>query len=162
MPEHSERTIGAALLDQTIVAGIGNYLRAEILFLCQIDPWRKVQELTQPELDSLCQIIPQIARRAYETAGVTASEVDRSRMQQDSTLVYRLGSEFGNRHYVFRRTNLPCLRCATPIRQQKQVVHAQDDEEKTRIIYFCPTCQNTSIPLPSRRKKNRPTITASA
>jgi endonuclease VIII len=48
---------------------------------------------------------------------------DRTRMQHDPTLVYRLGSEFGNRHYVYHRTNLPCLRCETPIRQQKQMIH---------------------------------------
>lgn len=149
------RTIGAALLDQSIVAGIGNYLRAEILFLCQIDPWRNVNELTESELHRLCEMIPQIARRAYETGGVTASDPDRFRMEHDRTLVYRLGSEFGSRHYVFRRTNLPCLRCSTPIRQQKQVVHSDEAEEKTRIIYFCPTCQNPSIDLPPRRAKAR-------
>ncbi|MER3477781.1 MAG: hypothetical protein C4287_16450, partial [Leptolyngbya sp. ERB_1_2] len=153
--DHLDRTIGAVLLDQSSLAGIGNYLRAEILFLCQIDPWRNVSELTELELHQLCEMIPQIARRAYETGGSTVSDADRARMRQDDTLVYRLGSEFGTRHYVFRRMNLPCLRCGTSIRQQKQVIHADAADEKTRIIYFCPTCQNPSIDLPPRRTKSR-------
>ncbi len=149
------RPIGAALLDQSIAAGIGNYLRAEILFLCRLDPWRQVGELSQPELDQLCQVLPQVARRAYETGGVTVSDSERRLMQRDASLVYRLGSEFGNRHYVFRRTNLPCLRCGTPIRQQKQAIHHDGMEEKTRIIYFCPVCQNPSIDLKPLRSKPR-------
>ncbi len=153
----TERTIGAALLDQTILAGVGNYLRAEILFLCQLDPWRKVCDLTEAELHQLSQTIAQVAHRAYQTGGVTVSDADQLRMQHDPALVYRLGSEFGSRHYVFRRTNLPCLRCGTPIRQQKQIVHADHENEKTRIIYFCLTCQNPSIDLKPRRTKTRST-----
>ena len=40
--ENSDRTIGAALFDQQILAGIGNYLKAEILFDCRLDLWRKI------------------------------------------------------------------------------------------------------------------------
>lgn len=153
---HVDRTLGAALLNQSIAAGIGNYLRAEILFLCQLDPWRHVDDLTEPELDRLCEIIPQVARRAYETGGFTVSELDRARMQTDPALVYRLGSEWGTRHYVFRRTNLPCLRCGTLIRQQKQIVHTDGaGQDKTRIIYFCPVCQNVAIASKPRAKKAR-------
>ncbi|WP_088888930.1 Fpg/Nei family DNA glycosylase [Leptolyngbya ohadii] len=148
-----DRTIGAALLDQSIAAGIGNYLRAEILFLCQLDPWRRVGDLTEQNLHQLCQTVPQVARRAYETGGFTVSDLDRTRMQQDPGLVYRSGSEWGTRHYVFRRTNLPCLRCNTPIRQQKQLVRTDGTEEKTRIIYFCPVCQQVSINLKPRSTK---------
>src|SRR6185437_3016783 len=43
--EHNEETIGAALLNQRIVAGLGNYLRAEILFNCKLNPWLTVGEL---------------------------------------------------------------------------------------------------------------------
>ncbi|MCU0569441.1 MAG: hypothetical protein MUF49_23045 [Oculatellaceae cyanobacterium Prado106] len=161
-PEQVQRSLGAALLEQSIVAGIGNYLRAEILFLCRLDPWKQVGDLTPSEFEQLCQMIPQIAQRAYETAGVTVLEGDRVRMQQDASLVYRLGSEFGSHHYVFRRTNLPCLRCATPIRQQKQQVNPDTKDEKTRIIYFCPVCQNTSIPLKTPRTKSRSTVKSSA
>ncbi|HEY9849166.1 MAG TPA: DNA-formamidopyrimidine glycosylase family protein [Leptolyngbyaceae cyanobacterium] len=109
--ENSDRAIGAALLDQQIIAGIGNYLRAEILFNCRLDPWRKVADLTGEELERLIHSIPLMAQRAYATGGFTVSDEARTRLQNDPSLVYTPGSEYGTRHYVFRRTNLPCLEC---------------------------------------------------
>lgn len=156
-PENSDRTIGAALLDQQIVAGIGNYLRAEILFDCRIDPWRRVADLTTDDLERLSNSIPQLAWRAYLTGGVTVSDEVRSRFKTDPSLVYQPGSEYGMRHYVFRRTNLPCLLCSTTIRQLRQVTRTDEEGEKTRIIYFCPTCQGTKVELKKPgRKRTRP------
>lgn len=152
-PENLDRPIGAALLDQQIVAGIGNYLRAEILFDCRLDPWKKVADLTPDDLERLCNTIVLMAQRAYSTGGITVSPDDRRRLLNDRALVYRLGSDFGSRHYVFRRTNLPCLRCSNTIRQLRQVTRSDLEEEKTRIIYFCPTCQNTQVELTKARSK---------
>ena len=56
-PEQSQRTIGTALLDRQTLAGIGNYLRAEILFDCRLDPWRKIADLTADELERLIHSI---------------------------------------------------------------------------------------------------------
>ena len=71
--------------------------------------------------------------------------------------MYAPGREYGTRHYVYRRTNLPCLVCGTLIRQKRQVTRQQDEtedgEEKERIIYFCPCCQNTTVELPKIKKK---------
>jgi formamidopyrimidine-DNA glycosylase len=164
LPENIERDIGVALLDQRIAAGIGNYLRAEILFHCRLDPFRKVGTLTAAELDCLAQSTAWIARQAFEQNGVTISDEWRARMQNDDSLVYpgKQRRETAARHAVFRRTNLPCLVCGGPIRQLRQVTYvAGDDEdgsltsaiEKSRIIYFCPRCQNTKVEL----KKPRPT-----
>jgi endonuclease-8 len=66
-------------------------------------------------------------------------------MANDPTLVYAPGREYGTRHLVFRRTNLSCLRCGEKIRQlrQKTIQLQEDDEERTRIVYFCAKCQGT-------------------
>ena len=140
--EHEEETIGAALLNQRIVAGLGNYLRAEILFNCKLNPWLTVGELTQRNLSCLSKTIPRLTRDAYER-GATAAEEDRKRMASDPSLVYQPGREYGTRHMVFRRTNLPCLRCGEKIRQlrQKTIQDQDDEEERTRIVYFCAKCQ---------------------
>lgn len=151
-PEHRARTIGAALLDQTIAAGIGNYLRAEILFVCRLDPWRVVADLTPDDLDCLSQTIPQMADQTYRT-GSPITEDLREQMRGDEALVYRPGSDWGTRHAVFRRTNLPCLVCGDTVRQQRQFTHTSDEGDKERIIYFCPTCQRTSQPLKPIRKR---------
>jgi len=140
--EHQDETIGAALLNQRIVAGLGNYLRAEILFNCKLNPWLTIGEITQRKLDCLLKAVPRLARDAYERSA-TASEEDRKRMASDPSLVYQPGREYGTRHLVFRRTNLPCLRCGEKIRQlrQKTRLAEDDEEERTRIVYFCAKCQ---------------------
>lgn len=160
-PEFHDVTIGAALLNQRILAGLGNYLRAEVLFSCRLDPWRKVGALTKRDLRCLSKTAPALARRAYEHSA-TASDAERERMRADPALVYQAGREYGTRHLVFRRTNLPCLSCGEPIKQLRQKTVPQeirvetstgkaprkrivdDDvepEERTRIVYYCAKCQ---------------------
>jgi formamidopyrimidine-DNA glycosylase len=143
--EHKDETIGAALLNQRIVAGLGNYLRAEVLFNCKLNPWRTVADLTQRNLSCLSKSIPALTRDAYKR-GATAAEEDRKRMASDPSLVYQPGREYGTRHMVFRRTNLPCLRCGEKIRQlrQRTIQNQEDEEERTRIVYFCAKCQGTN------------------
>jgi len=158
-PEQSQRTIGAALLDRQIVAGISNYLRAEILFDCRLDPWRKIADLTAEELERLIHSIPLMAQRAYTTGGFTVSDEARTRLINDPSLVYTPGSEYGTRHYVFRRTNLPCLECGSTIRQLRQVTRADEEGDKTRIIYFCPTCQRTNVELKKSKSKRKAVAT---
>lgn len=144
--EHKGEIIGAALLNQGIVAGLGNYLRAEVLFDCRLNPWLAVGELTQRELSCLSKTIPRLTRASYER-GATAADQDRERMANDPSLVYQPGREYGTRHLVFRRTNLPCLRCGEKIRQlrQKTIQLQKDEEERTRIVYFCPRCQRVEV-----------------
>jgi len=140
--EHNDESIGAALLNQGIVAGLGNYLRAEVLFNCKLNPWLTVGDLTQRNLGCLSKAIPRLTRDAYER-GATAAEEDRKRMASEPSLVYQPGREIGTRHLVFRRTNLPCLRCGEKIRQlrQKTIRSQEEEEERTRIVYFCARCQ---------------------
>jgi len=150
--KNRKTSIGAALLNQEIVAGLGNYLRAEVLFACRIDPWKTIGQLNQRELDCLIRAIPKLSRRSY-ISGATARPSDRERMKGDPSLVYQVGREYGTRHMVFRRTNLPCLRCGETIRQQRQVTHSVGDEERDRIVYFCRKCQNVDEPDKASRRR---------
>lgn len=164
LPENMGRDIGVALLDQRIAAGIGNYLRAEILFHCRLNPFRKTATLSTDELNCLSASIPVIAQSALREKGATIAEEWRQRLRDDDSLVYP-GTRFretATRHAVFRRTNLPCLTCGEAIRQLRQITFvAGDDEdgslnkavEKSRIIYFCPRCQNVDIPAAKPRRK---------
>ena len=151
---HPDITVGAALLNQRIVAGLGNYLRAEVLFACRINPWTSVEQLKKRELTCLSRNIPELALRSY-LSSATAPEEDRERMRNDPLLVYKgrqpdwePGREYGTRHLVFRRTNLPCLRCGNPIKQLRQPTMSNEppatdsEEERSRIIYFCGHCQH--------------------
>ena len=149
LKQYPEREIGAALLDQRICAGIGNYIRAEILFFCGINPFTLVGDLTNMQKECLSQTIPLVGARALAQPGVSVSDEMRQRLLNENDLSY--GDEireFAARHAVFRRTNLPCLQCGTKIKQKRQVTLKLEEEEvkdKSRIIYFCPNCQNVGI-----------------
>ena len=158
-----DRTIGAALLDQTVAAGIGNYLRAEILYECRVDPWRLVGELDGAERACLAAEVPRLCRLAYERGGQTVPDAVRDRQAADRDLRYSPHAHAWNtRHWVFRRTNLPCLTCDDHVRQKHQLTREWTDDEtgeaveKKRIIYFCPTCQPVSVPVkPARPHRDR-------
>ena len=158
-----DRTVGAALLDQTVAAGIGNYLRAEILYACRMDPWRLVGEMDEAERGCLAEAVPRLCRLAYEARGRTVPEAVQAEMAADRDLRYSPHAHAWNtRHWVFRRTNLPCLTCDDYVRQLHQVTREYEDDEtgemveKKRIVYFCPTCQPVSVEAkPARPHKDR-------
>jgi endonuclease-8 len=86
--------IGEALLDQRLVAGIGNLWRAEALWRAQISPWRKLGDVTDEELRATLEAAAQLMRRSL-----------------DSGLRQRA---------VYRQVGRPCPRCATPIKSRGQ------------------------------------------
>jgi formamidopyrimidine-DNA glycosylase len=121
-------------------------LRAEILFNCKLNPWLTIGELSQRQLACLSNTIPRLTRAAYKRSA-TATEKDRQRMANDPSLVYQPRREYGTRHMVFRRTNLPCLRCGKMVQQLRQRTTQTDEdaEERTRIVYFCAKCQRVEV-----------------
>lgn len=65
------RTIAEALMDQSCVSGIGNYLRSEILYDCKVDPWRCVTDITSEEYVKLCEATIRIAQSSYKSHGAS-------------------------------------------------------------------------------------------
>ncbi|WKD59643.1 DNA-formamidopyrimidine glycosylase family protein [Corynebacterium caspium] len=119
-----ERAIGAALLDQRNLAGVGNEYRAEICFLAGVHPARAVATVD----------ITQILEITYRL--MMANKDSPIRV---STGVMRPGET----SYVFGRNNKPCRRCGTLIR--KSTLGGPDSGgeagELERIIWWCPNCQ---------------------
>jgi endonuclease-8 len=129
--KYPDMEIGVALLDQEILAGIGNYLKSEILFLARIDPRRRISALSNKELKEILKLAREVTRFSFENSSYTVPPEIRARIDEQGMSPRTVG----RKHYVFRRTNKPCWGCGTPIRQQRQ------GEGKGRITYFCPTCQ---------------------
>lgn len=67
------RTIGEVLMDQSVVSGVGNYIRAEALYLAEVSPHRKVITLTSPEMSRLRQQLINVMQASYRTGGATFS-----------------------------------------------------------------------------------------
>ncbi len=118
--------IGKALLDQKVIAGLGNVYRAELLFLLGIHPFVPSKEVLAHEVDALwdLSVIELVeGERAGKIVTVDPADLGRTRRSE-------LGR--GEKLYVYKRHNRPCRRCGTT------VVAADIDG---RNIWWCPSCQ---------------------
>ena len=67
----SRKCIGEMLMNQEIFSGIGNYIRAEALYLSKISPWRQSSLLTKEEIINLCQSVVYVMNESYNHQGAT-------------------------------------------------------------------------------------------
>ena len=102
------RALSALYLDQSFLAGIGNYLRSEILFCAGIDPPRRPVDLSRAELRRLATETLRISRRSYKTHGLTVTR-ELARQLRAEGLGYR-----DYRFWVFGRELEACWRCRDP------------------------------------------------
>jgi endonuclease-8 len=114
--------IGAALLDQSVLAGVGNVFRAEALFAVGIAPGRPASDLTRPEFDALWRTLQSMMRRAVEEGRIVT--VDRPEDPDAGPL-----PESEARH-VYKQSR--CRRCATPVTVSSV---------GQLTAYACPRCQ---------------------
>lgn len=118
-------SLGEALLDQRVIAGLGNVFRAELCFLLGVHPASDVRS-REPEV---------VVDRAAE-----ALQFNRDRVARLFTGVDRAGE----RTFVYGREGQPCRRCGTPIRSGRlggATTVADSRAGQDRIIYWCPNCQ---------------------
>ncbi len=116
-------SIKAALLNQTLLAGVGNIYADESLFHAGIRPRRRANRLTLVELDRLRLALRQILTHAIRLGGSSVSDY----VGADGEHGF-----FQLEHCVYQRTAEPCRRCQTPIRR---IIVAG------RGTHYCPTCQ---------------------
>jgi len=114
------------LLDQGFLAGLGNYLRSEILFAAGVHPSKRPRDCTEAEIEKLAKAALELSRQSYQTGGITN---DLARVK---TLKSAGWQRRDYRFQVFNRENRPCFQCGTAITRE---MHG------SRRLYFCPTCQ---------------------
>lgn len=117
------RTIGETLLEQNLIAGVGNIYRSEALFLAGVLPTRKVGELTQKEWQLLLPNIKKVLRSAVRLGGTSDG---------DFRDLFGLPGRFQRTLYVYQRHGEACKKCGTIIVRKKL---------GSRSIFFCPKCQ---------------------
>jgi len=122
----ARRRLAALYLDQSFVAGIGNYLRAEILFEAGLHGLRRPADLSTLERRRLAQATLVLSQRAYKQAGTTVS---RERMRQMKAQHF---TRRDYRHYVYGRHGRPCHLCGTKV----EAILLSG-----RRLYYCPRCQ---------------------
>jgi endonuclease-8 len=120
------RSLAALYLDQGFLAGVGNYLRSEILHEARVNPRHSPAKLNDDELSRLAKSTLVISRRSYRTAGVTNAPARVKQLKNSGV------SRPEYRFAVFGREGLPCYRCASTLRRV---------QSNARRLYYCPACQ---------------------
>jgi formamidopyrimidine-DNA glycosylase len=115
------REIGDAILDQRLIAGIGNVYKAEGLFLAGIHPQRTARDVPRHEVERLWDVLIPLMNHGVANAPPIVT------VPEDL-------QEQGEMNWVYRRRYKPCLRCEAKVGMVRQGEH-------NRTTYFCPVCQ---------------------
>jgi endonuclease-8 len=118
--EHPDMTIAEALMLQSIVAGIGNVYKAEVLFIEKVSPFVSVGSLDDTTLERLLKRARELMRRNLKGPRRTT-----------------FGTFAGSAHFVYERSGQHCLKCDTKIRMRRQ-------GPLQRSTYYCPECQGVT------------------
>ncbi len=132
-------TIGEALLDQHVMAGVGNVYRSEVLFIERVDPFATVSALDD---ETLGRIVGTARRLLLRNASSPGARATTDRARQDA----------GSRLWVYRRNGRPCRRCGTLIRSVSL------GADLPRTVWWCPRCQasNATTDLDTDAARPRP------
>lgn len=121
---HKNAEVKPTILDQTVIAGLGNIYADEALFLAKIHPERLVSTLTDHEIETLLESAKTVMQRSIDSGGSTMATY----VKADGTR----GDYLQKFAQVFRREGEPCNRCGTEIIKIKVA---------GRGTHLCPNCQ---------------------
>ena len=126
--ERPDMAIADALLNQRVMAGIGNVYKCEVLFACRVDPFAPVCGLNDEQVSCLITTARKFLRANVSEglAAMTTYLGFRKTTRRDDP---------SERLWVYGRVGEPCRRCSTPIKIAKQGRDA-------RLTYWCPSCQS--------------------
>jgi endonuclease VIII len=125
----SERPVGELLLDQSVIAGVGNVYRAEVLFRQRIDPTRPGRTLRRSQFQAVWDDLVHLM-----AAGVRDDRIDTVRDEHTPQAMGRPArqDDHGGEVYVYRRHEQPCHVCGSLIRTAPLA---------GRNSFWCPRCQ---------------------
>ncbi|WP_300013677.1 DNA-formamidopyrimidine glycosylase family protein [Pseudonocardia sp.] len=125
----SRAPLATLLMDQSVIAGVGNVYRAEALFRHGLDPRLPGRALAREQWELLWADLVDLLRD-----GVRRGRIETLRAEHDPRLLTPADpvAPGARRVYTYRRTGQPCLVCGTPIAQ---------DTHLARNLFWCPTCQ---------------------
>ncbi|MCX4667207.1 Fpg/Nei family DNA glycosylase [Streptomyces sp. NBC_01381] len=128
----SRTTIAALLLDQKVIAGVGNVYRAEVLFRHGIDPYTPGKDITAAQWQAIWDDLVGLMRE-----GVRLNRIDTVRPEHTPEAMGRPPrvDDHGGEVYVYRRATMPCHICGGEIRTA---------DLAARNLFWCPQCQRTA------------------
>ena len=130
----TSRALKDVLLDQTVVAGVGNIYAAEILWLARLSPFRAADSLHGAEQLRLVDAVVRVLQEAVARRGTSFSDYVDANGQKGDNQAHLA---------VFQREGEPCPGCGEPVRRVVQ---------GARSTFFCATCQPKSVMQHRRRR----------
>ena len=118
------RKIKQVLMDQEVIAGIGNIYSDDILWAAKIHPFRAANKISEKELKAIYGAMKKILTRALKLRGTSSSDFRDTAGEKGG---------YGNELLVYQKEGEPCSRCATKIIRKKI---------GGRSAHFCPACQS--------------------
>ena len=137
---NSSLTVAELLMEQSVLSGVGNVYRAEVLFRAGIDPYLKGRDLTRAQWDGMwADLVVLMAE------GVKIGRIDTVRPEHTPEAMGRppRKDDHGGEVYAYRRNGQPCLVCGTPI---------STAGVRERNLFWCPKCQRTYRPRTTVKK----------
>ena len=125
---HPDDEVGVVLLNQRVLAGLGNVYKSEVAFAAGVNPFRAMRTLTEREMEKMAEVA-QRYMRANIASGVSEGIVTYAGHRRTTHAMNE-----GDRVWVYRRRGQECRRCGAAIEMRKQGVAA-------RSTYWCPGCQ---------------------
>jgi endonuclease-8 len=122
---HDRDAMADVLLNQRVVAGIGNVYKSEVLFLCAIDPFTPARAVDDQRVRTVLRAARRLLQANVTTLGGITTYLGFRRER---------GGDEPQRRYVYGRARKPCRKCGSAIQVRAQGPYA-------RLTYWCPTCQ---------------------
>jgi endonuclease-8 len=121
----SRGPIAAVLTDQSVIAGVGNAYRAELLFRRRVDPYLPARALSGDTFDALWADLVALMRNGVKTGRIVTT-------LREHRATGRGPASAEDQYYVYRRAGQPCRVCGTPVAVAELAM---------RNLYWCPSCQ---------------------
>ncbi|HUZ93382.1 MAG TPA: DNA-formamidopyrimidine glycosylase family protein [Edaphobacter sp.] len=126
--EHPDAEIGVVLLNQRVLAGLGNVYKSELAFAAGVNPFRKMRTITTKEMMALVEF----AQRYMKANVVDGKDEGIVTYAGNRRTTHAMNRE--ERLWVYRRQGQECRRCGAVVMMRKQ-------GEQARSTYWCPQCQ---------------------
>ncbi len=128
LPSHPTDEIAVVLLNQRVLAGLGNVYKSEVAFAAEVNPFRHMSTITEREMTTMIE-----ASHKYMKANVLDGSGEGIVTYSGNRRTTR-SMDHGDRLWVYRRQGQECRRCGAAILMRKQ-------GEQARSTYWCPSCQ---------------------
>lgn len=140
----SRAPIGALLMDQSVISGLGNIYRAEVLYRAKLNPFRIGNTIDAKTLKKIWKDAAVLMRAGMiDRRIVTTRPADRPHPKGKARP--------SETHYVYRRKALPCFICGCAVRMQEFI---------GRKLYWCPTCQPEDPAAAAIRPKRKQSVSS--